>query len=261
MSLPSDPPRRLDRWHDVVFAGRVDVGVLSVLGDVRQVDPRLLCLSRTAMFCVHAPHRAGHSRGIAAIVGRIVDDHGGTAEFAAISAVAVRHNDISNILSTAPDRFEPIYRIKPNREVDARPWCEGFHAAMRLRMGAWSPLLNTDDIDLGLLLPIFVHCVDDQGHPLLGPTRRPESKAFLRKAYKDIPAVVVAMRQYWMPIRYRRDAWLSPTWNPHAAYERPLRLLLRNSNRRLPVLLRHGTPRWPGMLRHANGRFTKAVQH
>jgi uncharacterized protein len=77
---------------------------------------------------------------------------------------------------------------------------------MRLRMGAWSPLLNTDDIDLGLLLPIFVHCVDDQGHPLLGPTRRPESKAFLRKAYKDIPAVVVAMRQYWMPIRYRRDA-------------------------------------------------------
>jgi uncharacterized protein len=47
-----------------------------------------------------------------------------------------------------------------------------------------------------LLLPIFVHCVDDQGHPLLGPTRkRPESKAFLRKAYKDIPAVIVAMRQ------------------------------------------------------------------
>jgi uncharacterized protein len=82
-----------------------------------------------------------------------VDDHGGTPEFAAISAVAVRHNDISNILSTAPDRFEPIHRIRPNREVDARPWCEGFYAAMRLRMGAWSPLLNTDDIDLGLLLP------------------------------------------------------------------------------------------------------------
>src|SRR5215471_4297978 len=55
-SLPSHSPRRLDRSHDVVFAGRVDVGVLSVLGDVRQVDPRLLCLSRTAMSCVHAPH-------------------------------------------------------------------------------------------------------------------------------------------------------------------------------------------------------------
>jgi uncharacterized protein len=134
-------------------------------------------------------------------------NHGGTSEFAAISAVAVRHNDISNVLSTAPDRFEPIYRIKPNREVDARPWCEGFYAAMQLRMAAWSPLLNTDDIDQDLLLPIFVHCVDDQGHPLLGPTRKgPESKAFLRKAYKDIPAVIVAMRQYWMTTRYRRDA-------------------------------------------------------
>ena len=37
-------------------------------------------------------------------------DHGGTQEFAAISAVVVRHNQISNVLSRAPDRFEPIYR-------------------------------------------------------------------------------------------------------------------------------------------------------
>ena len=133
-------------------------------------------------------------------------NHGGTPEFAAISAVAVRHNDISNILSTAPNRFEPIYRRKPNREVDARPWCEGFYAAMKLRMSAWAPLLDTGEINHGLLLPIFVHCVDDQGLPLLGPTRKgPESKAFLRKKYTDIPTVVEAMRQYWMPIRYRRD--------------------------------------------------------
>jgi uncharacterized protein len=134
-------------------------------------------------------------------------DHGGTPEFAAISAVAVRHNDISNTLSTAPDRFEPIYRRKPNRDVDARPWCRGFYAAMQLRMSAWEPLLNINDINYGLLLPIFVHCVDNQGRPLLGPARKgPEGKAFLRKAYADIPAVVEALRQYWMPIRYRRDA-------------------------------------------------------
>jgi uncharacterized protein len=134
-------------------------------------------------------------------------NHGGTPEFAAISAVAVRHNDISNILSTAPERFEPIYRRKPNRDIDARPWCRGFYAAMQLRMSAWEPLLNLNDINHGLLLPIFVHCVDDQGHPLLGPTRKgPKGKAFLRTAYTDIPAVVEAMRQYWMPTRYRRDA-------------------------------------------------------
>ena len=51
-------------------------------------------------------------------------NHGGTPEFAAISAVAVHHNDISNILSTGPDQFEPIHRRKSNGDVDARPWCE-----------------------------------------------------------------------------------------------------------------------------------------
>jgi len=133
-------------------------------------------------------------------------NHGGTPQFAAISAVALRHNDISNILSTAPDQFEPIYRRKPNREVDARPWCRGFYSAMQLRMSAWAPLLNVDDINHGLLLPILLHCLDGQGRPLLGPTRKGrESKEFVRSAHSDIPAVVVAMRQYWMPIRYRRD--------------------------------------------------------
>jgi uncharacterized protein len=114
-------------------------------------------------------------------------NHGGTPEFAAISAVAVRHNDISNILSTAPDRFEPIYRRKPNRDIDARPWCRGFYAAMQLQMSAWAPLLNTDDINYGLLLPICAHCVDEQGHPLLGPTRKPEGKALLRKGVHGHP--------------------------------------------------------------------------
>jgi uncharacterized protein len=106
------------------------------------------------------------------------------------------HGDISNLLSKAPSRFEPIYGRNPNREVDARPWCEGFYAAMRLRMSAWERLLDTDEINQGLLLPIFVHCVDDQGLPLLGPTRKgPEGMAFMREAYTDIPAVVEAIRQ------------------------------------------------------------------
>jgi len=65
-------------------------------------------------------------------------NHGGTPEFAVISAVAVRH-DISNTLSTAPDRFEPIYPRKPNRDIDARPCCWGFYAAMQLRMSAGHP--------------------------------------------------------------------------------------------------------------------------
>jgi hypothetical protein len=70
---------------------------------------------------------------------------------------------------------------------------------MQPRLAAWAPLLDTRNINHGLLLPILLHCVDDQGHPLLGPTRKgPETKEFLREAHTDIPAVVEAMRQYWM---------------------------------------------------------------
>jgi uncharacterized protein len=55
-------------------------------------------------------------------------NHGGTPEFAAISAVVQRHNEISNVLSTAPHRFAPLHSRKPNGDVDAAPWCQGFHA-------------------------------------------------------------------------------------------------------------------------------------
>ena len=103
-------------------------------------------------------------------------NHGGTAEFAAISALQ-HHNAISNTLSSNPKRFEPIHRRKPNGDVDARPWCLGFHAAMQPRLSAWAPLLDTRNINHGLLLPILLHCVDDQGRPLLGPARKGPSCA------------------------------------------------------------------------------------
>src|SRR5271155_1894482 len=50
-------------------------------------------------------------------------NHGGTPEFAAISSVVRRHNDISNTLSMAPLLFKPIFRPKPGGGVDVRPWC------------------------------------------------------------------------------------------------------------------------------------------
>ena len=132
-------------------------------------------------------------------------NHGGTPQFAAICAVARRHNDISRVLSTTPDRFEPMHRRKPNGEVDPRPWCRGFYAAIRLRMLDWAPLLHTSDVNHGLLLPILLHCPDDQGRPLLGPTRKSRTtEEFLRNAHADIPVVVEAMRQNWMRTRYAR---------------------------------------------------------
>jgi uncharacterized protein len=131
-------------------------------------------------------------------------NHGGTPEFAAISAVAVRHNVIVETLSKAPITFEPIFVRKPNRDIDAGPWCEGFYAAMKSRLAAWAPLSNPADINHGLLLPILFHCVDDQGRPMLGPPKQgADTDQFRRTAYKYIPAVVENMRQYWMPTRFK----------------------------------------------------------
>jgi len=132
-------------------------------------------------------------------------NHGDTPEFAAISAVALRHNDISNVLTTAPDRLELVHRRKPNGDVDPGPWCQGFYAAMRLRISAWAPLLDASNVNHGLPLPILLHCRDDQGRPLLGPPQTGRATGdLLRNAYADIPAAVEAIRQYWMPIRYAR---------------------------------------------------------
>jgi uncharacterized protein len=164
----------LDGYITAIVAGPVSIGPLDWICPLLAVDP--------AAF-----------------------NHGGTPEFAAISAVAHHHNDISKTLSTAPHRFQPMHRRKPTGDVDARPWCEGFHAAMRLRLPAWAPLLDLSNINHGLLLPILLHCVDDHGRPMPGPPRKGrETEEFLRNAHTDIPMVVEAMRQYWMPTRYAR---------------------------------------------------------
>lgn len=73
-------------------------------------------------------------------------NHGGTPELAAISAVALRYNEISNTLSTAPDRFKPMHRREASGDIDARPWCQGFYAAMLLRISAWAPLLDASNL-------------------------------------------------------------------------------------------------------------------
>jgi uncharacterized protein len=132
-------------------------------------------------------------------------NHGGTPEFAAISAVALRHNEISQTLSTTPRQFEPMHLREANGDIDPRPWCQGFYAAMRLRLSVWTPLLDASNVNHGLLRPILLHCRDDQGRPLLGPPRSGrETEHFPRNAHADIPAAVEAVRQYWMPIRYPR---------------------------------------------------------
>jgi uncharacterized protein len=131
-------------------------------------------------------------------------NHGGTPEFAAISAVVRRHNDISNTLSMAPLLFKPIFRSKPGGGVDVRPWCHGFYAAMKLRLPAWSPLLSLDNPDYHLLLPVLLFCADENGRPVVPETDAAVVKRLRHRAPDDIPAFVEGIRQYWMPTRYKR---------------------------------------------------------
>jgi uncharacterized protein len=131
-------------------------------------------------------------------------NHGGTPEFAAISAVAQHHNEISNLLSTAPERFEPIYRRNLSGGVDVRPWCLGFYAAMKLRLTTWSPLLDRDNPQYALLLPILLNCVDEQGSPFVPTSDDAQVRTLRHRVHADIPVVVEGIRHYWRPIRYAR---------------------------------------------------------
>ena len=137
----------------------------------------------------------------------LLGEHGRIAtavgrRLAAIQAIAARFNAISEGLSLAPDRHAPIFEKMDDGTVLAEPWCMGFLAAMQLRWNEWRPLRDLDRIDHGLLLPILLHCTDQHGSPMLGPPRQgPETETFLREAYHDIPSVVVAIREFWMPQR------------------------------------------------------------
>jgi yecA family protein len=119
----------------------------------------------------------------------------------------MRHNAISTTLSTRPGGFEPLFLRKRDGEVDPRPWCMGFQAAMNLRLSAWSRLLNENADEYRFLLPILRHCVDREGHPTIDLKRRnlTEPKS-AEEALRDIPPAVEAMRQFWMPTRFNCGA-------------------------------------------------------
>jgi uncharacterized protein len=135
----------------------------------------------------------GRARALATAAGKTL---------AAIQAIAARFNAVSENLSIAPNRHAPIFEKMDDGTVLAAPWCIGLLAAMQLRWKDWAALRDLRQIEHGLLLPILLHCTDPNGNPVLGPPREgPETEKFLREAYHDIPPMVVAIREFWMPRR------------------------------------------------------------
>ncbi|MCW6512839.1 UPF0149 family protein [Lichenifustis flavocetrariae] len=138
-------------------------------------------------------------------VGPDAFNHGGTADYAAISAVVLRHNAISEALATEPKLFQPLFAQAPNGDVDPGPWARGFHAAMKLNLKAWSKIMTRGSPDLFHLLPILAYCTDDRGqsllHPLIG--NDPIAQAMARELWPEITISIQALRRYWMPTRFK----------------------------------------------------------
>lgn len=142
------------------------------------------------------------------MLGVVPDDFNHDTEtFSAIAATLMRHNAISDLLSTKPETFAPLHARTPDGEVDARPWCMGFYAVVKLRMKDWSRMLAPGVAEQALMLPVLFHCTDAAGQPMLPPSLRGDNTpAFAKTAWRDIPLMVEAMRQFWMPIRFKRGA-------------------------------------------------------
>ena len=99
------------------------------------------------------------------------------------------------------------------------PWCMGFLSAMQLRLKAWQPLLDLSSPDHALMLPILLHCVDALGGPMLEPPREgPETHEYIRTAYHDIPIVIPAIREFWMPQRLKQPTHPADPWSARTGY-------------------------------------------
>ena len=126
-----------------------------------------------------------------------------TKTFSAIAATLMRHNAISETLSTKPESFEPLFLRNSDGEIDPRPWCMGFYAVVKLLPIEWSRLTSPNAIEHKLLRPILIHCAEGAGLSALDAQRRAKSApSFALDPGRDIPAAVEAMRQFWMPIRF-----------------------------------------------------------
>ena len=140
--------------------------------------------------------------------GRIATAHGKT--LAAITAVVARFNAISETLSTAPGQHAPIFEKTEDGLALPHPWCMGFLSAMQLRLKDWQPLLDPSRPNHALMLPILLYCVDALGGPMFEPSgESTEMHEYIRGAYEDIPIVLPAIREFWMPqrvVKARRQA-------------------------------------------------------
>ncbi|MET3598055.1 yecA family protein [Mesorhizobium shonense] len=129
---------------------------------------------------------------------------GSATDHAVFASLARIHNRINETLFDRPQDYAPRFATKPGGGIDPRPWCQGFYAAMNLNIKRWKRLLDLNNPNHGLLLPILIYCVDKKGRPVLGkPRPGPDTAHFIEhEAYKDIALVIPALRELHYVTRY-----------------------------------------------------------
>lgn len=128
---------------------------------------------------------------------------GSATDHAVFSSVARIHNRINETLFDRPQDYTPRFATKRSGGIDPRPWCQGFYAAMNLNIKRWKRLLDLDNPNHGLLLPILIYCVEKRGGPSSASPGRARDRALHRaRGYKDIALVITALRELHYVTRY-----------------------------------------------------------
>lgn len=119
-----------------------------------------------------------------------------------IHAIMGRYNEILDVLRHEPEAFEPIFWETAAGEVLAGDWAMGFMDGVKLRRGAWEPLIQSEE-DGGLIAPIVALLHDEDGNPLL--EGEGDELADLQRVAADlIASSVVAIDRFWRSGRRAR---------------------------------------------------------
>ncbi|MEI9425428.1 UPF0149 family protein [Mesorhizobium sp. Cs1299R1N1] len=83
---------------------------------------------------------------------------GSATDHAVFASLARIHNRINETLFDKPQDYAPRFTTKPSGGIDPRPWYQGFYAARTLNIKRWKRLLDLNNPNHGLLLPILICC-------------------------------------------------------------------------------------------------------
>jgi uncharacterized protein len=108
------------------------------------------------------------------------------------------HDTILDGLTLPEPEVEPIFWEANAGHVIAMDWCEGFMDAVALRPKEWLRLTESGS-DGGLVTPIMVHMMDDNGQSVMGIPHE-QLQQVLGEAADAIPETVTGIFQFWRSV-------------------------------------------------------------